>query len=250
MAGTSNDDDHDGRARRRARADARPLSRRGGLRRARRRARVLRGLRQRRSDRAAAADLVDHPLAALEGADPLPRAARARGDVRRARQRALGPADTLAAYAEREFAADALAVLDATATERAVLVGLSAGVLWGMLLAAEHPERVAGAAFIAPAAPFATHLRRATRPFDEPLESYEGWDKYNRHFWLAHYREFLEFFFDRVFTEPHSTKQKEDCVGWGLETTPRRSRSPISAASSTTPASSPASASACSVRCW
>jgi len=33
---------------------------------------------------------------------------------------------------------------------------------------------------------------------------------------------FLEFFFGRMFTEPHSTKQIEDCVGWGLETDPSR----------------------------
>jgi len=127
---------------------------------------------------------------------------------------------TADAYAEREFAADALAVMDATRTERAVLGGLSAAVLWGILLAAEHPERVAGAVFIAPAAPFAQVAARATRPFGEPLEAYEGWDRFNRHYWLEHYREFLEFFFAQVFTEPHSTKQIEDCVGWGLETTP------------------------------
>ena len=30
--------------------------------------------------------------------------------------------------------------------------------------------------------------------------------------------DFLEFFFSQCFTEPHSTKQIEDCVGWGLET--------------------------------
>jgi pimeloyl-ACP methyl ester carboxylesterase/predicted glycosyltransferase len=126
---------------------------------------------------------------------------------------------TTEAYAEREFAADALAVMDATGTDRAVLVGLSAGVLWGTLLAAEHPERVAGAVFIAPAAPFGMHRARVQTPFDEPLESYEGWAKYNRHYWLENYRDFLEFFFSQVFTEPHSTKQFEDCVGWGLETT-------------------------------
>ena len=127
---------------------------------------------------------------------------------------------TVEAYAEREFAADAVAVMDATATERAVIVGLSAGALWGTVLAAEHPERVAGAVFIAPAAPFAQHLARTTTPFDEPLETYDGWAKYNRHYWLQDYRGFLEFFFSKVFTEPHSTKQFEDCVGWGLETTP------------------------------
>jgi pimeloyl-ACP methyl ester carboxylesterase/predicted glycosyltransferase len=127
---------------------------------------------------------------------------------------------TVEAYAEREFAADALAVMDATGTDRAVIVGLSAGALWGTVLAAEHPERVTGAVFIAPAAPFAQHLARSTTPFDEPLEAYQGWEKYNRHYWLQDYRGFLEFFFGKVFTEPHSTKQFEDCVGWGLETTP------------------------------
>ena len=127
--------------------------------------------------------------------------------------------DAVNDYAEREFAADAVAVLDATGTDRAVLVGLSAGVLWGMLLAAEHPERVAGAVFIAPAAPFGMHRARVQTPFDEPLESYEGWAKYNKHHWRQDYRDFLEFFFSQVFTEPHSTKQIEDCVGWGLETT-------------------------------
>ena len=126
---------------------------------------------------------------------------------------------TTAAYAEREFAADALAVMDATGTERAVVVGVSAGTLWGALLAAEHPERVERAVFIASAAPFAQHLARSTTPFDTPLEAYEGWAKYNRHHWREDYRDFLEFFFGQVFTEPHSTKQIEDCVGWGLETT-------------------------------
>jgi pimeloyl-ACP methyl ester carboxylesterase/predicted glycosyltransferase len=125
---------------------------------------------------------------------------------------------TAEAYAEREFAADAIAVLDATRTERAVIVGLSAGALWGALLAAEHPERVEAVVFIAAAAPFAQHLARSVTPFDEPLPSYEGWAKYNRHHWLEDYRDFLEFFFGQVFTEPHSTKQIEDCVGWGLET--------------------------------
>src|SRR5580698_3099832 len=53
-------------------------------------------------------------------------------------------------YGENEFAADALAVMDATATERAVLVSLSAGASWALLLAAEQPDRVSGAAFIGP----------------------------------------------------------------------------------------------------
>ena len=42
------------------------------------------------------------------------------------------------AYREHEFAADALAVLDATGTERAMLAAVSCGALWATLLAAEH----------------------------------------------------------------------------------------------------------------
>ena len=125
------------------------------------------------------------------------------------------------AYADREFAADALAVMDATATQQAVLVSLSAGTYWSLLLAAEHPERVAGAAYIGaafPSVPF--HPQRMVYSFDDILDTDEGWAKDNRHYWLKDYRGFLEFFMSQVFTEPHSTKQIEDAVGWGLETTP------------------------------
>jgi pimeloyl-ACP methyl ester carboxylesterase len=125
------------------------------------------------------------------------------------------------AYTEREFELDALAVMDATGTEEALIVGLSCGALWGTLLAAEHPERVLGAAFVGPAVPLAPpHPERAVHSFDEVLDTDEGWARYNRHYWLTHYAEFLEYFFGQIFTEPHSTKQIEDCVGWGLETTP------------------------------
>jgi pimeloyl-ACP methyl ester carboxylesterase len=125
------------------------------------------------------------------------------------------------AYAIREFAGDALAVLDATATERAVLVGVSCAALWGVLLAAEHPERVAGAAFIGPAVALAPPLpERAVYAFDEPLDTQEGWAKYNIHHWLRDYHDFLEFFLGKCFTEPHSTKQIEDGIAWALETTP------------------------------
>jgi pimeloyl-ACP methyl ester carboxylesterase/predicted glycosyltransferase len=131
--------------------------------------------------------------------------------------RSLDPAR----YAEEEFAADALAVMDATDTPRAALVSLSLGAIRALILAAEHPERVTAAAFLGPAVPLGPgHPERAVHSFDEPLSTGEGWAKYNRHYWLKDYRGFLEFFFSRMFTEPHSTKQIEDCVGWGLETTP------------------------------
>jgi pimeloyl-ACP methyl ester carboxylesterase len=125
------------------------------------------------------------------------------------------------AYAEPEHAADALAVMDATDTEQAVLVSLSLGAQRALLLAASRPERVAAAAFISPSVSLGKPLpSRIVHSFEDVLDTDEGWAKYNRHYWVRDYRGFLEFFFSQFFVEPHSTKQIEDCVGWGLETTP------------------------------
>ncbi len=128
------------------------------------------------------------------------------------------PDDPLA-YSEKEFARDAIAVMDETDTERAVIVSFSLGAQRGLILAAEHPDRVAGAAFICPSVPLApTHEYRGMNNFDEVIDSDEGWAKENRHYWLRDYRDYLEWFFSHVFSEPHSTKPIEDCVGWGLDT--------------------------------
>jgi pimeloyl-ACP methyl ester carboxylesterase len=125
------------------------------------------------------------------------------------------------AYDEREFAADALAVMDATGTETAVIVGFSLGSQRGLLLAADHPARVEAAVFIGANYPGGGEpvLERTVHAWDEELDTQEGWAKYNKFHWLRDYRDFLEFFMSRMFTEPHSTKPLEDCVGWGLDTT-------------------------------
>ncbi|HEY8408881.1 MAG TPA: alpha/beta fold hydrolase [Gaiellaceae bacterium] len=129
--------------------------------------------------------------------------------------------ESVEAYDEREYAADALAVLDAVGVDRAILVSLSIGAQRALLLAAEHPERVAGAVFIGATVPVAPgYEERVVGDFDELLDTDEGWAKYNADFWRRDYRGFLEFFFAQCLPEPHSTKQLEDCVGWGLETDP------------------------------
>ncbi len=110
-------------------------------------------------------------------------------------------------------------MLDATGTDRAVLVGLSLGGHLAAMLAARHPERVEAAMLIAPSAPFGPVAPgRSDPPFLEPLATEAGWAKFNREYWRKDYRGFLEFFFEQSLPEPHSTKQIEDAVGWGLET--------------------------------
>src|SRR6476646_6402523 len=94
------------------------------------------------------------------------------------------------AYADQEFTADALAVMDDTATDKAGLVSLSAGARWALTLAAQHPERVTGAVFIGPG------VRLAWKPFkdavsavfDDVRDEYDGWQKYNANYWLKDYR--------------------------------------------------------------
>jgi pimeloyl-ACP methyl ester carboxylesterase len=129
---------------------------------------------------------------------------------------------TADAYDEAEMAADALAVMDGTSTGRAVLVSLSIGAHRALLLATDHAERVTGAVFIGPALPLGSIVggREIVRRFTEPLETDEGWAKYNQHFWRRDYRAFLEFFFGECFSEAHSTKPIDDAVSWGGETDP------------------------------
>ncbi len=124
-------------------------------------------------------------------------------------------------YLVEEFAADASAVMDASSTGQAVLVAVSCGALWASLLAADHPDRVAGIVYMGPAVGLAPgHRDRQLYNFGQHYDSYEGWAKYNRHYWLLDYPDFLQFFFEKCLNEPHSTKPIEDCIGWGLDTTP------------------------------
>ncbi len=111
--------------------------------------------------------------------------------------RTLDPAaHTVAAVVDH-----ALAVMDATGTDRAVMVGLSLGAQEVLTLAADHPDRVLGAVFIA------NSLRITGDATPDPK--------------LEPYPRFADRFFAECLTEPHSTKPHEDCVGWALETTPQ-----------------------------
>ena len=126
------------------------------------------------------------------------------------------------AYADNEFVADVVAVLDGTGTDRAVLVALSSGAVWATQVAVGHPDRTLGVVAIGSSVgQVPRHEERRRWTWDERHDTTDGWAKYNRHYWLeGDYRSFLEFFFGQMFSEPHSTKQIEDCVGWGSEIEP------------------------------
>jgi pimeloyl-ACP methyl ester carboxylesterase/predicted glycosyltransferase len=126
-------------------------------------------------------------------------------------------------YHAAEYAADALAVMDATGTDRAALISFSRGAPYALHLGASSPGRVLGHVFICPTtllSPFAAARVQHGLRFEEPPDSEEGWAKENAQYWARDYRGFLDFFFSQVFSEPHSTKPVEDCTSWALETSP------------------------------
>src|SRR3954454_5095460 len=126
------------------------------------------------------------------------------------------------AYSIAEFVADGIAVMDAAGVESACVAGMSMGGSLALQIASRHPERVDAALVIGPAVPnlTATTAGRPVTLLDEELDEYEGWAKFNSNYWRRDYRGFLEFFFGQLFCEPHSTKQIDDCVAFGLDTDP------------------------------
>ncbi len=128
--------------------------------------------------------------------------------------------DDVAAYSFDHYLADALVVMDATHARQAIVVGLSFAGMLTCALAAYYPNRVKAAilggtsASIGPGYPYMT-----PQHFLAKHERFEGWDKYNCEHWLANYPDFAEHFVRNIFSDPHSTKQIEDGIGWASETT-------------------------------
>ena len=109
------------------------------------------------------------PLPGLEGPGAVPgQDARVVTIDPRGNGRSDRPEST-AAYADTEFVADTIAVMDAAGVDRAVLVGICTSAWTTLLAAALHPDRVLGVVSIATWAPFLTppSAVRAVYDFDE-----------------------------------------------------------------------------------
>ena len=76
-----------------------------------------------------------------------------------------------AAYADTEFVADTIAVMDAVGVDQAVLIGLCSSAWTALLTAVLHPGRALGVVSIATWAPFLTPPvpERAAYDFDQVL---------------------------------------------------------------------------------
>lgn len=125
-----------------------------------------------------------------------------------------------AAHGDRAIAADLVAVLDATGTGSAVLVGGSGAAVPAVIVASERADRVIGLVLVCPAVPLGSTERGIEVPFDDPVDNEAGWAMQNIHFWRRDFTAYLEFFFGEALNETHSTKAIEDAVGYGHSTDP------------------------------
>lgn len=127
-------------------------------------------------------------------------------------------------YSAESYALDAATVLDHCGIERAVAVGVSLGAPYGLQLAHLRPDLVEGLVLVAGALPFGAHPERvavADRILGPAPTAPIGWERYNVAYWHADYDDFATFFFEQVFSEPHSTKAREDARAWAGETSPQ-----------------------------
>lgn len=121
-------------------------------------------------------------------------------------------------YSVDKIVDDVVAVMDATGTDKATLVGLSFSSAISFATAAAYPNRVEAVVSTGAWSPIVP-------PYEERFQAYEGeaeenpkgWKKYNADYWRKDYPDFIEFFMSKVHSEPHSTKQQEDAVAWGLD---------------------------------
>jgi pimeloyl-ACP methyl ester carboxylesterase len=128
-----------------------------------------------------------------------------------------------AAYEEDRIVGDLEAVIDATQTQRAILVGLCGdGVLRSFEFAAANPQRVLGIVAIAVGIPFLAppHEWRVSKSMTESYDIYEGWRKENVNYWRTDYPDFARWFFGEMAPEPHSTKLIDDAAAWAVEGDP------------------------------
>lgn len=125
--------------------------------------------------------------------------------------------ETLEAYAFEHLIEDVRALMDTTNTEKAILFGYSLSSAVSFAVASRIPDRVEAVVSIGAWTPIAESLNLPSPPADE-VKDFEK--HYDFDFWRADYQHFHRWFFDRLHSEHHSTKQKQDAISWASEGEP------------------------------
>ncbi len=117
-------------------------------------------------------------------------------------------------YSVENLIEDVRAIMDATGTEKAVLCGFSFSGAIAFAAASRMPERVVAAVSFGAWTPIVEPL-----DFRKNVQSEDTADegKFTYGYWRKDYAGFCDWFLNRVHSEPHSTKQHEDAVGWAAQ---------------------------------
>lgn len=121
-----------------------------------------------------------------------------------------------AAYGAGQFAGDALAVMNQTATDGAIVAVLGPRSISALRLATDHPDRVTGLALLAPDLFTEREFVDAWRVRQE--EPHSGFGAFNPHPMRTDWPSFLDEWSRVMFPHPHSSRQIEDLIAYGLET--------------------------------
>lgn len=160
------------------------------------------------------------------------------------------------AYALAEHVGDALAVMDAVGAKSVVTLAKSRGAQTALTLAVDHPERVDAVIAAAPMIPLTPWMpldsiwsvfeepsvrkrqraairaslggtrqitkSRDLRRFAGRINTLEAADRFSRQGMRDDFDGFAQWFVTKIVaTDPHSTKQTEDLVGWLTSTGPQ-----------------------------
>ena len=126
-----------------------------------------------------------------------------------------------AAYTDHQFAADTVAVLDAAGSTGPCSSRCPAGRPGRCTWRPTTPTGCRGCSRSPRRAGSTWPTRRDHVPWAARCPPPRVGEVQPRYWLDGGYDDFLRFFFGQMFTEPHSTKQLEDCVAWGHEISPQ-----------------------------
>ncbi|SEJ52090.1 alpha/beta hydrolase [Demequina mangrovi] len=139
--------------------------------------------------------------------------------------RSTGPT-YMARHTQGAWRDDAVAVIEATCDAPVVVAGVSMGGTLAYSVQAYRPDLVAGVVTIGADHPFRVDPPDWRGPANAPYDPEANpvpvrWGKFHPEYMEGSWPDFVNFFMAEVGSDPHSTKQIDDLVGWALEQNPR-----------------------------
>ncbi len=124
-----------------------------------------------------------------------------------------------ALYGQGHYVEDALAIMAATDTDKAILFGYSQSGPTCAILASYYPELVTAVVTVGTHTPLVPRFEHNSEAnYNSVVSNPQGWEKYNRGYWATNFPDFADFFSHELFVELHSSKHRQDVCEWSTGT--------------------------------